>query len=49
VLVDGDDTIDLAGKATMPVGMRRAFGVIMILVINLGGMATILRIWRRSE
>ena len=48
VLVDGDDTIDLAGKTAMPVGIRRALGVIMILVINLAGMAIIVRIWRRE-
>jgi len=49
VLVNGDDTIDLAGKTTMPVGIRRALGVIMILVINLAGMAIILRIWKKED
>jgi hypothetical protein len=33
----------------MPVGIRRALGVILILVINLAGMATILRIWKKED
>ena len=49
VLVDGDKIVDLAGKTAMPAAMRRVLGVVMILIINLAGMAIIMRIWRRCE
>ena len=49
VLVDGDETVDLAGKRALPEGTRRALGVVMILVINLAGTAAIVRIWRRVD
>lgn len=49
VLVDGDETIDLAEKAALPEGMRRILGVVIILVINLAGIAIIVRIWRLEE
>ena len=48
VLVDGEKTVDLAGKTAMPAAVRRVLGVVMILAINLAGMAIIVRIWRRE-
>lgn len=49
VLVDGDETVDLAGSRALPEGTRRALGVGLILVINLAGTALIVRIWRREK
>ncbi len=49
VLVNGDRTMDLAGKAAIPGSMKKILGVILILVINLAGVAIITRIWKRGE
>lgn len=49
ILVNGDRTMDLAGKAAIPGSMKKILGVILILVINLAGVAIITRIWKRGE
>jgi hypothetical protein len=51
VLVKGDQTMDLAGKtAAAPSGdMKKMIGIILILAINLAGLAIIIRIWKRCE
>ena len=51
VLVNGDQTMDLAGKtAAAPSGdMKKMIGIILILAINLVGIALIIRIWKREE
>ena len=49
VLVNGDATMDLAGKAAMPGGSKKILGVILILAINLAGIAIIVRIWRKGD
>jgi hypothetical protein len=50
VLVNGDKTMDLAGKtAPMSSNAKKILGVIMILAINLAGLAIIIRIWKRGE
>ena len=48
VLVNGDQTMDLAGKtAAAPSGdMKKMIGIILILAINLAGLAIIIRIWK---
>lgn len=49
VLMNWDKTVDLAGK-TVPSGeMKRMIGIILILAINLVGIALIIRIWKREE
>jgi len=50
VLVNGDAKMDLAGK-TEPLGsgMKKIWGVILILAINLAGIAIIVKIWRKGE
>ncbi len=50
VVVNGDAKMDLAGK-TEPQGadMKKILGVILILAINLFGIAIIVRIWRRGD
>jgi hypothetical protein len=50
VLVKGDQTIDLAEKAVPLSGdMKKLIGIILILAINLAGLAIIIRIWKRGE
>jgi hypothetical protein len=50
VLVNGDQTMDMAGKtAPMSGNTKRILGVIMILTINLVGVVVILRIIRKEE
>ena len=51
VLVNVDQTMDLAGKtAAAPSGdMKKMIGIILILAINLAGLAIIIRIWKRDE
>ncbi len=51
VLVNGDQTMDLAGKtAAAPSGdMKKMIGIVLILAINLAGLAIIIRIWKRGE
>ena len=51
VLVNGDQTMDLAGKTSAaPSGdMKKMIGIILILAINLVGIVLIIRIWKRSE
>ncbi len=51
VLVNGDQTMDLAGKtAAAPSGdMKKTIGIVLILAINLAGLAIIIRIWKRGE
>jgi len=47
VTVNGDVAVDL-GKPGLGVGWKRIVGVALILVINLLGMAAIVRIWRKD-
>jgi hypothetical protein len=50
VLVNGDQTMDLAGKtAPMSGNSRTILGVILILAINLIGVWVIIRIIRKEE
>lgn len=49
VLVDGDKTVDLAGRKDLPEGTRRALGVGIILLINMAGTVLIVRVWRRED
>lgn len=50
VVVNGDAKMDLAGK-TEPQGadMKKILGMILIMAINLVGIAIIVRIWRRGD
>ncbi len=52
VVVYGDTTLDLAEK-TAPLDMgsdlKKIIGIILILAINLAGLAIIVRIWKRSD
>ena len=47
VTVNGDMAVDL-GKPGLGEGGKRIVGVVLILVINLVGMAAIVRIWRKD-
>jgi len=49
VLVNGDVEMDLAGKAAPQSDWKRIIGIILILAINLAGIALIIRIWRSSD
>jgi hypothetical protein len=49
VLVNGDAAMHLAGKTATSSGMKRILGVILILAINLAGIALIIRIWRKGD
>jgi len=50
VLVNGDAAMDLTGKTKpLETGMKRILGVILILAINLGGIALIIRIWKKGD
>ncbi|MHB8117216.1 MAG: alkaline phosphatase family protein [Methanothrix sp.] len=49
VLVNGDAKMDLAEKAATSGGMKKILGVILILAINLAGIALIIRIWRKRD
>jgi arylsulfatase A-like enzyme len=49
VLVNGDQTMDLAGKTAFSSDMKKMIGIILILAINLAGIALIIRIWKREE
>ena len=49
VLVNGDAAMDLAGKAAPQGDWKRIIGIILILVINLVGIALIIRIWRKGN
>ena len=48
--MNGDQTMDLAGKtAAAPSGdMKKMIGIILILAINLAGIAIIIRIWKKG-
>jgi len=51
VLVNGDKAMDLAGKAA-PEGdwnWKRIIGIVLILAINLAGIAIIVRIWKGRD
>jgi hypothetical protein len=48
VLVNGDAAMDLAGKAAPEGDWRKIIGIILILVINLAGIAMILRVWKKG-
>ena len=48
VTVNGDVAVDL-GRPGLGEGGRKIVGVVLILVINLLGMAAIVRIWRKDE
>jgi len=48
VVVNGDLAVDLGERASLPAGARRATGIMLILAINLAGIAAIVRIWRRG-
>ena len=47
-LVNGDKMIDLAGKAATGGDMKKMIGIIIILAINLVGIALIIRIWKKG-
>jgi hypothetical protein len=49
VAVNGDAAMDLAGKMAMPGSMKKILGVILILAINLVGIALIIRIWKKGD
>jgi hypothetical protein len=44
VLVNGDAAMDKAGKAVTSGGMKKTLGMILILAINLAGIAPVVRI-----
>jgi len=48
VLVNGDVEMDLAGKAAPESDWKRIIGIILILAINLAGIAVIVRIWKKD-
>ena len=48
VAVNGDVAVELGEKAAIPASAKKIFGVILILAINLAGIAAIVRIWRRG-
>ena len=48
VTVNGDVAVDL-GRPGLGEGWKRIVGVVLILVINLVGMAAIVRIWRKGN
>jgi 2,3-bisphosphoglycerate-independent phosphoglycerate mutase len=48
VLVNGDVAMDLAGKAEPQGNWKRIIGIVLILAINLAGIAIIVRIWRKG-
>ena len=49
VTVSGDVAVDLAGKAGLAEGWKRIIGIVLILVINLVGIAVMVRIWRKGD
>jgi len=49
VLVNGDAAMDLTGKAAPQGDWKRIIGIILILAINLGGIAIIFRIWNGRD
>jgi hypothetical protein len=48
VTVSGDVAVDLAGKAGLAEGWKRIIGIVLILVINMVGIAVLVRIWRKE-
>ena len=49
VLVNGDAAKDLAGKTEPQGDWKRIIGIMLILAINLGGIAIIFRIWKKGD
>lgn len=49
VLVNGDVAMDLTGKAAPQGNWKRIIGIVLILAINLAGIAIIVRIWKRNN
>jgi hypothetical protein len=51
VTVNGDTAMDLAGKEAAPLGSgtKKMIGIILILAINLAGIAIIARIWGKGD
>ncbi len=49
VLVNGDAAMDLAGKAAPQGDWKRIIGIVLILAINLAGIAIIVRIWKGRD
>ncbi|OPY50838.1 MAG: hypothetical protein A4E49_02561 [Methanosaeta sp. PtaU1.Bin112] len=49
VLVNGDAAMDLTGKAAPQGNWKRIIGIVLILAINLAGIAIIVRIWKRNN
>ena len=47
--MNGDAAMDLAGKAAPQGDWKRIIGIILILAINLGGIAIIVRIWKKGD
>ena len=45
--VDGDVVVDLE-EAGLAEGWKRIIGIVLILVINLVGIAVLVRIWRKG-
>jgi hypothetical protein len=48
VAVNGDAALDLKGKTATPGSTKKILGVILILAINLVGIAIIFRIWKKE-
>jgi hypothetical protein len=48
VLVNGDTAMDLAGKAAPQGDWKKIIGIVLILAINLAGIAIIVRIWKKG-
>jgi 2,3-bisphosphoglycerate-independent phosphoglycerate mutase len=49
VLVNGDAAMDLTEKAAPQGDWKRIIGIILILAINLAGIAIIVRIWKKGD
>ena len=49
VLVNGDAAMDLTEKTATSSGMKKILGAILILAINLAGIAIIFRIWKGRD
>ena len=49
VVVNADEKIDLVPQSTASSSTKKMLGMILILAINLGGIAMIIRIWRRAD
>jgi hypothetical protein len=48
VIVNGDVEMDLSEKTALPATAKKILGAIVILAINLAGIAAIVRIWKKG-